>query len=192
MRIAILADTHLPRGPRRLPEGCIEACREADLLIHAGDFVSLAALEAIETIGPPLRAVHGNVDAPAIVDRLPAELTFAVGGATIGLIHDAGPRRGRLARMRRRFPDSDAVIFGHSHMPLAESGQGLTIFNPGSPTERRRSPVHTMGIAQVEAGRLSFAHIELVPTAPRPAPPPSGSRSGAAGTPGARRIRRRS
>jgi predicted phosphodiesterase len=80
---------------------------------------------------------------------------------TLGVIHDAGPAKGRLKRMRREFPEADAVVFGHSHMPLHESEGGFQIFNPGSPTERRRAPGHTMGIAEVDAGTIEFELIEL-------------------------------
>ena len=161
MLIAILADTHMPRGRRRLPDLCLELCGRADLIVHAGDISSPAALEQIAALGPPLRAVHGNVDAPELVAELPERLLIEAGGARIGLVHDAGPRRGRLERMRRRFPDARAVIFGHSHLPLIESDGELTIFNPGSPTERRRAPTHTMGLARVKGGELSFEHVEL-------------------------------
>ena len=79
----------------------------------------------------------------------------------IGLVHDAGPARGRLARLRRRFPKADAVVFGHSHMPLHEADDAFQIFNPGSPTERRRAPHRTMGVAHVEGGAVDFAHVRL-------------------------------
>ena len=93
--------------------------------------------------------------------RLPLVRTVRAGGARIAMIHDAGPSAGRLERMRRRFPEADAVVFGHSHIPLHEERAGFAIFNPGSPTERRRSPRHTMGIATVEDGRLTFELVAL-------------------------------
>jgi uncharacterized protein len=159
--VAVVADTHLPRGARRLPEACVERIRAADLLLHAGDFTGEAVLDALAALGPPVEAVHGNVDAPALRRSLPDRRVVEVAGARIGLVHDAGPRRGRLERLRRQFPDAHAVVFGHSHLPLHEAGEGLQIFNPGSPTERRRAPVHTMGLARVEAGRVEFELIEL-------------------------------
>jgi putative phosphoesterase len=161
MRIAIVSDTHLPRGPRRVPAGCIERLEAADLIVHAGDFVSLAFHAEMLALGPPLAAVYGNVDDLALRERLPAERTVEAAGARIGLLHDAGPARGRLARMRRRFPDAHAVVFGHSHIPLQESDGTFQIFNPGSPTERRRAPRHTMGVATVGARRVRFEHIAL-------------------------------
>jgi predicted phosphodiesterase len=107
-------------------------------------------------------AVHGNVDEPALVRGLPAERTVDVEGARLAIKHDAGPARGRLERMRRAFPDADAVVFGHSHLPLHErSPDGFQIFNPGSPTERRRAPRHTMGLGRIEAGTIEFDLIPL-------------------------------
>jgi hypothetical protein len=117
-------------------------------------------LEELEALGPPVHGVRGNVDSAELQARLPLTRIVDAAGAKIALIHDAGPATGRLARMRRRFPDADAVVFGHSHIPLLESEAGFTIFNPGSPTERRRSPRHTMGLATVDVGRVTF---ELVP-----------------------------
>jgi putative phosphoesterase len=154
MRLAIISDTHLPRGARALPAACVARLRAADLIVHAGDFVVRSVLDEIEALGPPVVAVHGNQDDGELRELLPAERTIETGGARIGLIHDAGPARGRLERMRRRFPGCDAVIFGHSHIPLHERApDGFQIFNPGSPTDRRRQPEHTMGVAAVDQRR---------------------------------------
>ena len=161
LEIAVIADTHLPRGRRRLPEACVERIRAADLLIHAGDFSTAAALEEIAALGPELVAVHGDVDDAELRRRLPERTVVEVEGARIGVVHDAGPRRGRLARMRRAFADANAVVFGHSHLPLHESEDGFQIFNPGSPTERRRAPSHTMGIAVVDGGAVTFSLVEV-------------------------------
>jgi predicted phosphodiesterase len=89
------------------------------------------------------------------------ERVVEVDGARLAVVHDAGPRRGRLARMRRRFPEAAAVVFGHSHIPLHERDGAFQIFNPGSPTERRRAPRHTMGIATVRGGEVRFEHVVL-------------------------------
>src|SRR5690242_8250444 len=109
MLIAVISDTHLPRGARRIPDQCLERLKAADLILHAGDFVSLEALEEIEAIGPPLAAVHGNVDSGDVRRRVPVERTVVAGDVRIGMVHDAGPSRGRIERMRARFPDSAAV-----------------------------------------------------------------------------------
>jgi hypothetical protein len=160
IRLAVIADTHL-RGGRPLPERCADLARECDFVLHAGDIADAAALELFEGLGPPLLAVAGNVDEGDVRSRLPEETCWEGEGSRIGMVHDAGPAKGRLARMRRRFPETDAVVFGHSHIPLHEEGEGFQIFNPGSPTQRRRSPRHTMGIAEVEGGGVTFRLVAL-------------------------------
>ena len=112
--IALIADTHMSKGSRRLPERCVELLGEVE-----------------------------------------------VGGLTVAVIHDAGPAKGRLARMRVQFPAADAVVFGHSHMPLHEEEDGFRIFNPGSPTERRRAPGFSMGLLNAERRQLIFEHVWL-------------------------------
>ena len=161
MRLAIISDTHLPRGRRRLPGACLERLRGADAILHAGDFVALAVLRELEALGPPVHAVCGNVDDADLRSLLPEVRIVEAAGARIAMVHDAGPRAGRLARMRARFPGADAVVFGHSHLPLHEEGGGFAIFNPGSPTDRRRAPHHTMGEATAYAGRVAFTLVEL-------------------------------
>ena len=161
MLIAVISDTHLPRGARRLPEACIERIAAADLLLHAGDFSTLEVLRELEAIGPPVMGVQGNVDSAELRRLLPKERVVEAEGARIAMVHDAGPSAGRLARMRARFGDrADVVVFGHSHMPLHEQADdGFQILNPGSPTERRRAPAHTMGLI---ASRGGLARCELV------------------------------
>ena len=163
MLIAVISDTHLPRGARRLPDACLERIAAADLLLHAGDFVTVDVLRELEALGPPVAAVHGNVDTAELRRLLPAERVLGAGDARIALVHDAGARRGRLERLRRRFGErAGAVVFGHSHLPLHETGpDGFQIFNPGSPTDRRRAPTHTMGMARVEGGRVEFELVDL-------------------------------
>ena len=161
MLIAVVSDTHLPRGARWLPDGCVERIRAADLLIHAGDLSTPEVLEELEALGPPVAAVHGNVDSAELRRRLPEARVVEAEGARIAVLHDAGPARGRLERMRLRFPDADAVVFGHSHIPLHEERDGFQIFNPGSPTDRRRQPRHTMGLARAAGGRVAFELVRL-------------------------------
>jgi uncharacterized protein len=161
MRLGIVSDTHLPRGSRALPPDCLERLAAADAILHAGDLIELSVLELLQSIGPPVHAIRGNVDSAQLQARLPLVRTVEAGGARIAMIHDAGPAQGRLARMRRRFPQADAVVFGHSHLPLHEEADGFQIFNPGSPTERRRAPHHTMGIAAVEDGRVRFELLRV-------------------------------
>jgi putative phosphoesterase len=161
VEIAIISDTHMPRGPRRLPPSCVQRLRAADLIVHAGDLSTVAVLDELRALGEVV-AVHGNVDDAALRATLPASTTVIADRHHLAITHDGGPARGRLERLRRRFPDADAVIFGHSHIPLHERApDGFQILNPGSPTERRRAPHHTMAIAAINAGRLAFELVEL-------------------------------
>ena len=160
-RIVVLADTHIRRGaPRRLPDAAYAALDDADLILHAGDIVCGDVLDELGGFAPTL-AVLGNNDAE-LVGRLPEQRIVTVEGLRIGMIHDSGPRAGRERRLRRRFPDADVVVFGHSHIPVDAPGlDGQWLHNPGSPTERRRQPVHTIGRLEVDDGRL-VAHA-IVP-----------------------------
>jgi putative phosphoesterase len=159
LRVAVISDTHMPRGARRVPDECVETMRSADLIVHAGDLCTPEVLDWLESLGPSVKAVHGNVDTAELRDRLPETLEFAAGDHRIAVIHDAGPANGRLARMRLRFPEASAVVFGHSHLPLHEEAEGFQIFNPGSPTERRRAPHHSFGIAEATGDGLTFRHV---------------------------------
>jgi putative phosphoesterase len=161
--VAIISDTHMPRGSRRLPDGCVERLAAAQAIVHAGDLCTLAVLSELRALGPPVTAVRGNVDDPPTRAALPQAASLRVGMRRIAVLHDAGPAAGRLARMRRRFPDADAVIFGHSHIPLLQTApDGFAILNPGSPTERRRAARHTMALADLDGdGRLAFTIVAL-------------------------------
>jgi uncharacterized protein len=162
--LAIISDTHLPRGTRTLPDACVERLRSADLILHAGDFSAASVLDELEALGPPVEAVHGNVDDEEVRRRLPAARLVSAGAARIAMVHNGGPADGRLGRMAKRFPDADAVVFGHSHVPQHErdARTGFQIFNPGSATDRRRQPAHTMGLARVDDdGTLTFELIDL-------------------------------
>jgi putative phosphoesterase len=156
VRIAVVSDTHLPRGARALPAACVERLRRADLILHAGDLTSAAFLEELTAYGPPVEAVHGNIDEPAVQAVLPEQRVVVVGEVRIGLVHEAGPRAGREERLLQRFPGCDAVVYGHTHLPQADRHGSVWILNPGSPTERRRAPARSM----IE---LLVAHRELRP-----------------------------
>jgi len=161
VRIAIVSDTHMPRAGRRLPASCVEQLRMADLIVHAGDFVTLSVLRDLESYGVVV-GVHGNVDDAEVRAALPERAVVESEGARIGIVHHAGPARGRIPRLRRRFANVDAVVFGHSHIPVHQRLQdGFQIFNPGSPTERRFPAGHSMGIAEVQAGQIAFELVTL-------------------------------
>jgi uncharacterized protein len=133
----------------------------ADLIIHAGDLTALSLLSQIRSYAPVV-AIHGNVDDAETRKALPETAELEASGAKLAVIHDAGPSKGRLGRLRNTFPNADAVIFGHSHIPLHEQApDGFQIFNPGSPTERRRAPHQTMGIATVTNGKPAFELVVL-------------------------------
>jgi uncharacterized protein len=159
--IAVLADTHMPKGARRLPELCLELIGAADAVIHAGDFFGISTLEQLESICPVIHAVCGNVDEPALRRALPEVLEVELGRETLAIVHDAGAAQGRLARLRHQFPEAAAVVFGHSHLPLHEEEDGFQIFNPGSPTERRRAPRPSMGLLTHGQRGLAFEHVWL-------------------------------
>jgi uncharacterized protein len=145
--IAILGDTHLPRGARRLPDACLQLLSRSDLIVHVGDFVAFAVLEELRGLAP-VAAVHGNVDEQALRAELPERLVVEAAGRRLGLVHDPGPARSRFPRLRTRFPDCDVIAFGHTHRPELAEYEGTWIVNPGSPTERRRAPSHTMAVVR--------------------------------------------
>ena len=151
--IALVGDTHLPRGTRRLPERCVEILRSAAAIVHTGDLTSLAVLDALEAFAP-VHAVRGNVDEPAVRERLPGRLVVELEGLGIGVVHDGGARDRREARLRSWFPDCDVIAYGHSHVPEISSYEGCWIVNPGSPTDRRRAPAHTMAVLDDGMPRL--------------------------------------
>jgi putative phosphoesterase len=121
----------------------------------------MSVLDELRALGPPVAAVQGNIDSAEVRRALPERQVVGAAGVRIGLVHDAGPAKGRLRRMRMAFPDCEAVVFGHSHIPLHEEENGFQIFNPGSPTDRRRQPRHSMGEARVADGRVTFEHVWL-------------------------------
>jgi putative phosphoesterase len=135
--------------------------RSADRILHLGDFSARSVLEELESLGPPVHAVYGNADEPVLRELLPEELVVEVGGVRIGLVHIPGPAAGREERLVRRFPGCDAVLYGHTHLPQAERHGGVWILNPGSPTERRRGPFHSMLLLEVAAGAVSPRLVRL-------------------------------
>jgi putative phosphoesterase len=144
VQVVVLADTHLRSGIERLPRAVLEAAASADVVLHAGDVVSERAWRELGDLAP-LHAVLGNND-HELVGLLPEELGIELAGVRVAMVHDAGPAPGRARRMLRRFPDASIVVFGHSHIPMNEpTVDGPWLFNPGSPTQRRRQPRPTFG-----------------------------------------------
>ena len=163
MNVAVIADTHMPRGARRLPDECLERLRAADLILHAGDLVALPVLEELRALGPPVHAVYGNMDDAELKALLPRATVVEAGGARIGMIHVPGQREGREERLARNFPDCDAVVYGHTHEPEVTRTGPVWILNPGSPTERRRAPSHTMLVLEIEADEIRPELVEIRP-----------------------------
>ncbi len=160
-RLLVLADTHVRRGSsRRLPDAVYGLLDEVDAIWHAGDVVVPELLDELAGFAP-VTAVLGNND-HELLGVLPERVTETVDGVRIAMVHDSGPTRGREARLRRWFPDADLVVFGHSHDPLdAEGVDGQRLLNPGSPTERRRAPRHTVAVVEAVDGRLSTRLVDV-------------------------------
>ncbi|AHY45493.1 yfcE: phosphodiesterase, MJ0936 family [Rubrobacter radiotolerans] len=158
MRVVVLADTHLPRRAKRLPEALTPHLEGADAILHAGDLMDLALLDELEDYAPTL-AVRGNLDPPDV--RLPESRELELAGVRIAMIHDSGRKEGRARRMRRRFPDARVVVFGHSHIPLLEDDGALMLLNPGSPTDRRRQPQHTFALLDLADGEVEARILAL-------------------------------
>lgn len=154
--IALLGDTHMPRGTRRLPDDCLRLLDEAEAVLHVGDFTETSVLEALQKLAP-VHAVHGNMDEWPLPETLPARLVTELAGLSIGLVHDPGPAAGRHARLRGWFPGCALIAYGHTHRPEIAFAGGVWIVNPGSPTERRGAPHHTM--AFIEGGRPRLVRL---------------------------------
>ena len=143
----------MPRGTRRLPGECVRRLQKAELIIHAGDFVRASVLEELARLAP-VEGVVGNMDETALRDLLPERRMVEVEGARIGVVHVAGPTVGRGERLAGAFPRCDAVVYGHTHIPeISRSGE-TWVLNPGSPTERRGAPAHSMLMLDIESGEI--------------------------------------
>ena len=163
VRVVAVSDTHAPRFWKRCPPALAAALVDADLILHAGDVCTPDVLEELSAFAP-VRVVRGNNDGPAIAEwGAPAVDEFEIDGLSVAMIHDSGPAEGRAARMRRRFPTADLVVFGHSHIPLNLTDGGLRILNPGSPTEKRRQPLPTYGLLDIADGVIERAEIIAIP-----------------------------
>jgi putative phosphoesterase len=158
--VAVVSDTHLPRGARALPQACVDLLAAADVIVHAGDVTSARVLETLAELGT-VHAVRGNMDDAELQATLPERRVVPVNGVRIGVVHDAGPSAGRHARLAAAFRDCDAVVYGHTHLPeLARHGP-TWILNPGSPTERRRAPFRSLLALDVDGRRLRPRLVEL-------------------------------
>lgn len=159
--LLLISDTHIPGRARRLPDAVLQAADAADLVIHAGDWVSVPVLDELSEHAPVL-GVYGNNDGPDLRARLPEVARREIEGVRFAVVHETGDARGREVRMPEAYPDADVLVFGHSHIPWDTTARGgLRLLNPGSPTDRRRQPRHTMMTAVVDAGELR--DVRLIP-----------------------------
>ncbi|WP_307796423.1 metallophosphoesterase family protein [Actinomadura barringtoniae] len=155
----MISDTHAPRRWKSCPPRVAECLAGVDLILHAGDVCVPTVLDELSAFAP-VRAVLGNNDNEDVAAwGAPEALELDLEGLSVAMIHDSGPSKGRIARMRRTFPNAQLVIFGHSHIPMDLAEDGLRVFNPGSPTDRRRQPHGTVGLLTIEQGVLSDAQI---------------------------------
>lgn len=160
----MLADTHAPRRWRRCPPAVAQHLRGADLILHAGDVCTADVLDELSAYAP-VRAVRGNNDGTDVAAwGAPETLELDLAGLAVAMVHDSGKAAGRCARLRRLFPAAQLVVFGHSHIPLDQAADDIRIFNPGSPTDRRRQPHGTFGLLHIDDGRLIEAQITPVET----------------------------
>ncbi|RZU51791.1 hypothetical protein EV385_3626 [Krasilnikovia cinnamomea] len=156
MRLLLIADTHVPQRAKDLPAQLWAAVDAADVVLHAGDWVDVSLLDALEARAARVIGCYGNNDGPPLRERLPEVARAELGGVRFAVIHETGQAAGREARCAARFPDVDVLVFGHSHIPWdTVAPGGLRLLNPGSPTDRRRQPHHTYLTAVVGGGELT-------------------------------------
>jgi uncharacterized protein len=163
LRLVLMADTHVPRRARDLPEQLWRAVDAADVVVHAGDWVVESLLDSLQARARRLVAVYGNNDGEALRARLPEVARGDVGGLRFAVVHETGAATGRERRCANTFADVDVLVFGHSHIPWdTTAGTGLRLLNPGSPTDRRGQPSCTYMTAVVRAGRIADVRLETV------------------------------
>ncbi|WP_158887792.1 metallophosphoesterase family protein [Amycolatopsis anabasis] len=164
MRLLLIADTHLPKRARALPGEVWDQAEAADVVVHAGDWVEVALLDELEARSRRVIGVYGNNDGPDLRARLPEVATAELDGVRLAVVHETGAAKGREQRCDRAFPDTDVLVFGHSHIPWdTVTPNGLRLLNPGSPTDRRRQPDHTYLTARIEAGKLTGVELHALP-----------------------------
>ncbi len=163
-RLLLMADTHVPKRARDLPEELWVEVEAADVVIHAGDWVEASLLDELEKRSARLVACYGNNDGPELRSRLDEVARVDIDGLRIAVVHETGQATGREERCAAEYPDDDVLVFGHSHIPWdTTAGSGLRLLNPGSPTDRRRQPHCTYMTAVVEDGRLGDVALHRLP-----------------------------
>jgi hypothetical protein len=164
VRLVLIADTHVPKRARDLPAPLWAAIDAADVVVHAGDWVDVALLDAVQERAARLVGVYGNNDGPALRARLPEIARVELDGLRVAVVHETGAAAGRERRCADRFPGTDLLVFGHSHIPWdSVAPGGPRLLNPGSPTDRRRQPYATYLTATVAEGELSEVELHRLP-----------------------------
>jgi uncharacterized protein len=164
MRLLLIADTHVPRRARTLPGEVWARVAEADVVVHAGDWVDVALLDSLEERARRLIGVYGNNDGPALRNRLPEVAYADLDGLRLAVVHETGPAIRREDRCAELYPDTDVLVFGHSHIPWdTTAASGLRLLNPGSPTDRRRQPACTYLTAETRNGTLTEVTLHTLP-----------------------------
>ena len=162
--LVLTSDTHVPQRARDLPHSLWAAIEAADVVVHAGDWVDAALLDLFEARSRRLVGVYGNNDHGTLRERLPEVARAEIEGVRIAVVHETGDKKGREARCAARFPDTDVLVFGHSHIPWDTTAPtGLRLLNPGSPTDRRRQPHGTFVTAVAADGELRDVTFHAVP-----------------------------
>lgn len=161
-RLLLIADTHVPKRAKRLPDAVLRAVDDADIVIHAGDWVDLATLDLLESRSRVLHGVYGNNDGNELRERLPEIARFTVEQVDVAVVHETGQRQKREERMDVAFSGVDLLVFGHSHIPWdTVAPSGMRLVNPGSPTDRRRQPVCTMMRVTIDERRIDATLVPL-------------------------------
>ncbi len=164
MKVLAISDTHVPRRARELPDEVWREVEEADVVVHTGDWVTEPLLDHLTATARRLIAVYGNNDGPELRRRLPEVARADLDGLSVAVVHETGPVRGRESRCDEWFPDTDVLVFGHSHIPWdSVTPNGLRLLNPGSPTDRRRQPACTYLTMTVEAARCRDVRFHELP-----------------------------
>lgn len=162
-QVLLMTDTHLPKRAKDLPAPLWDAVDAADLVVHAGDWVDEATLDALEARSARLLACWGNNDGPGLRARLPEVARATVEGVRVAVVHETGQKQRREERMRVAYPDVDLLVFGHSHIPWDTAHDGLRLLNPGSPTDRRRQPDFTWMTLRLAAGGIHDVELHRLP-----------------------------
>jgi uncharacterized protein len=168
VRLLLISDTHIPKRARDLPAAVWAEVTAADVVVHAGDWVDVATLDALQARSRRLMGVYGNNDGPVLRRRLPEVARAELAGVRVAVVHETGPAAGREVRCMARFPDTDLLVFGHSHIPWDTTATtGMRLLNPGSPTDRRRQPYCTYLTTDLDDGHIRDVVLHQLPRSPK-------------------------